>query len=102
MGSLRSTGAAFHYAFEAGTTSIGTQMCFIHPGQDEAKQSIMTAFAIGIGKEVTIRMMRVTDSMLANDKLRMRANTARNLEELPSMEVVFDVRWCFIVFYIFH
>ena len=66
-------------------------MCFIHPGNGEADKSVLTAFAIGVGKEVTIRLLRTTDPINASDIFWMETNKARNANELKAMQMLINV-----------
>ena len=49
---MQSTDIILHYTFEPGTSFVGTQLCLVYQG--EASTSMLTAFAEGRGKEVSI------------------------------------------------
>jgi hypothetical protein len=87
----RSIGKSFYYSFQPGTTTIGVEMCFVHPGNGEAKQSVLTGFALDVGKEVIIWMLRYTLPINASDTLLIATNGARNINELAAMRMLFNV-----------
>jgi hypothetical protein len=67
-------------------------MCLIHPGQKEAEHSVLSAVAEGVGEEVTIRIIRVTVAMRANDKLIMKTNSVKSMSELHATVLLCKVR----------
>jgi len=85
MSNHRSTSKAFHYTFSPGSTVIGAQLYLIHPGQGEALQSTMFATAAGVGKKVTIRMMRSTTPITMNSELRMAVDKVGDLNEVGEL-----------------
>ena len=81
----RSISKAFHHTFSPGSTVIGVQLSLVHPGQGEALQSNMSAIAEGVGKKVTIRMLRSTKPMKETNALQMHIDRKGTLAEVGRM-----------------
>ena len=82
---MQSTDIILHYTFEPGTSFVGTQLCLVYQG--EASTSMLTAFAEGRGKEVSIRMKRAVDPLNMKDQLKIAANAINDIASVPVIDM---------------
>ena len=81
---MQSTNIRFYNTVEPGTSFIGIQLCFIHPGQGKVSTSILTAFVDGM---VSIRMKQAVDPVNVKDKLKITANMICDIATVPIIDL---------------